>query len=252
MDLIESKQASATPTRHPWEIARKNIALRFLKKLAPFRCVVDIGSGDAYISGAIATAYPNAFVYAVDINYSEEIKQALKAEHAQNLFLANDIASVDHNNWSKWEVILLMDVLEHIQNPNVFLQELMAHPSVNAHSTFFITVPAHQALFNEHDRMLKHFKRYSRRELVAFLKQNNMMVSQSGYLFQSLLPVRVFEMLTGKNHSSGHLASWKGNRWPTAFIVLLFKIEFITSYFLSRLNIHLPGLSCYCLCRPLP
>ena len=68
------------------------------------------------------------------------------------------------------EAIGFFDVLEHIYNEKKFLEEV--HEKVADSGLIYLTVPAHQNLFSEHDLALGHFRRYSKKNLARVLEDS--------------------------------------------------------------------------------
>jgi hypothetical protein len=245
MDLIEQKIQSKEFRRHPWELARLKVLLFFLKKSnSRNKLVLDIGSGDAYLASEVAKRFPDRTVIANDIHYTKE-------EVNDNLILLNDIEKLDDYTSLTADHVLLMDVLEHIEHPEQLLRQIRQSKQVSSATRFMITVPAFQNLFTEHDHFLGHFKRYKRKELVRLMKSEGFETEFTGYFFTSLFLVRLLQKISGAKMKEG-VHNWKGSNVKTKLIVSLLWIDFKISWYLSRLGIHLPGLSCYCLCHPLP
>lgn len=248
MDLIEFLRVQDNFKRHPWEIARAKIATFILNShRSAARKIIDIGSGDAFIAGSVAEAFPSTSVTAVDINYSHEIIHRLNKQQP-NLELKQTLEDV--SNAEPIDAVLLMDVLEHLANPGEMLQSIRSK-AVHEKTNFFITVPAFQSLFTEHDEILGHYKRYNRKQLKQLVTSNGFRVVHSGYFYCSLLPVRTIQKWTKADFNENGLFNWKQGKFITNLIANIFLTEFKFSYYLSRFGIHLPGLTCYCICRPL-
>src|SRR5215471_7525099 len=62
-----------------------------------------------------------------------------------------------------FDLVLLFDVLEHIDDESRFLQSLKFHMSLRGHMV--INVPAHQSLYSGYDRVVGHVRRYGIRHL---------------------------------------------------------------------------------------
>lgn len=85
------------------------------------------------------------------------------------------------------DCLLLLDVLEHLPDPVVFLSRLrVAFPNARA---LIITVPARQELWSNYDEYNGHFKRYTLASLGAELKASGFCVIRAGYVFKALYPV---------------------------------------------------------------
>ena len=77
------------------------------------------------------------------------------------------------------------DVLEHIKNEAEFLNEV--HRCLDTNGRIFLTVPAHQWLFSNHDLALGHFRRYSKAALEERLLSAGFKVEKIGFLFSVLV-----------------------------------------------------------------
>jgi 2-polyprenyl-3-methyl-5-hydroxy-6-metoxy-1,4-benzoquinol methylase len=81
-----------------------------------------------------------------------------------------------------YEVILMLDVLEHIKDPVPVLRralELLAPCGL-----VLVTVPAFQGLWTTHDDLNHHFVRYTRRSFRQIAKSAAMNIERERYLFQ--------------------------------------------------------------------
>jgi hypothetical protein len=247
MDLIEQKKiTSAQFRRHPWEIARLHILLFLLRKQSSKKFILDVGSGDAFIAIELSKKFPDSKLVAVDINYDEQfIKDSAK----------NNIAFLKHLNNLPANLpvdsLLLMDVAEHIERPEELLEDIKALKNISSSSQLIITVPAFQFLFNEHDIFLKHFRRYNRKQLNLLLHKEGFEIKYSGYFFFTLFVGRCFQKLLRLKQEQG-VHNWDGSKLITSIITTILLIDFKICWYLSRIGINLPGLSCYCICHPLP
>jgi 2-polyprenyl-3-methyl-5-hydroxy-6-metoxy-1,4-benzoquinol methylase len=87
----------------------------------------------------------------------------------------------------KYDGILLMDVLEHIENDNEFLQTSCKY--LQNEGLVIINVPALNLLFSKYDRKMGHIRRYNKKIMRKLLKDNNIEVLGMEYWGFSLLPV---------------------------------------------------------------
>lgn len=65
----------------------------------------------------------------------------------------------------KFDTILYIDVIEHIEDDNKELTETVKHLNPGGH--LIILVPAYQYLFNEFDKAIGHYRRYNKKMLIA-------------------------------------------------------------------------------------
>ena len=247
MDLKErEKITSGNFKRHPWELARFKVLEFFLEKVDSKQFIVDIGSGDAFVADRLSKRFAGSAIAAVDTNYNEKDITQTKPG---NLVFLKKVDKIDPSQHI--DLILLMDVLEHIEYPDQLLNELRSLPNVSSSTKFFITVPAFQSLFNEHDVFLKHFKRYNRKQVNQLLSACGFEIEKSGYFFFTLLMPRSFHKIFGLHQKIG-LHNWDKSVSITSIITNLLWIDFKIGRFFSSVGINLPGLSCYCICHPLP
>ena len=61
---------------------------------------------------------------------------------------------------ASFDIVFALDVLEHLENPELALQEVKR--VLKKDGLFIVTVPAHQWLWSYHDESLHHKKRYSK------------------------------------------------------------------------------------------
>ncbi len=84
---------------------------------------------------------------------------------------------------------LMLDVIEHVEDDVAFVTEVV-RASLADTGWVLVSVPAYQSLFSDHDRALKHFRRYSPAALRRTLESAGLNVMARGGLFHALLPVR--------------------------------------------------------------
>ncbi len=83
----------------------------------------------------------------------------------------------------------LVDVIEHIENVEDFLQEIRQIIAPSA--KIFITVPAYQNLWSEEDREAGHYRRYNLKLAKKQLEDAGFKLIEHSYFF-SILPVPIF------------------------------------------------------------
>lgn len=74
----------------------------------------------------------------------------------------------------KYDLILLLDVLEHVENDKALLRKLKS--SLRENGQMLITVPAHQFLWRPHDEVNQHHRRYLRKKLRNLIVSSNLKV----------------------------------------------------------------------------
>lgn len=233
--------------RHPWEESRKNVLLNLLRKTElqfPVKRIVDIGSGDAYVIHSLQDKNLSKEYFAIDTAYTPEVIAQLKANNPESkVVYVQDLETYlrDHSTDDP-ALFLCMDVLEHLENESVILNHLK--PGKNH---YFFAVPAFQNVFSQHDVLLGHYRRYTRKQLKELLKKNGFKVNRSGYYFTSLLIFRWIDKLLGRDKKAS-IDNWKGSDAKTDFINAVLSGDYAAGSVFQSVGIRIPGLSTYCQC----
>ncbi len=102
----------------------------------------------------------------------------------------------------KFDLIVLFDVLEHIENDLSALQELSLLLKKDGH--LFITVPALPFLWSKHDEKHHHYRRYTKASLQTTIIQAGLKVNKLTYfnffLFPAILAARLWNKCLKKTH----------------------------------------------------
>jgi hypothetical protein len=97
----------------------------------------------------------------------------------------------------KFELLLLLDVLEHIED-DVGLLDDLCKSHVRPGGSVLIAVPAGPRLFGPHDVALGHVRRYTRARIVKVARAARLQPLASGNLFAALFGVRAAERAVEK------------------------------------------------------
>lgn len=185
--------------KHWWWNARMEMVLRLLKKYHPHlenSRIADIGTG----TGSYLEALEKMGLRAEGHDASGEAAMYLK--EMKHFVIHQKKFPEDYSNEAnEYDVLLLLDVLEHIQNDGaaVTLAARMLKPG----GTLICTVPACKAMWGPYDIISHHFRRYNLNELKnLFLAPPDLKIQKISYfstfLFPLLFSVRVVESLWHK------------------------------------------------------
>jgi 2-polyprenyl-3-methyl-5-hydroxy-6-metoxy-1,4-benzoquinol methylase len=252
MDIKEYRQQE-NKTRHPWETARLEVMLQLVEKhlnLNQKLQIADIGCGDTFIVDSMSQRYKQASFLAVDTAFTADDMENFAQNHAskkiQLIQNHREIAA------KSIDLVLLMDVIEHIEYEADFLHELVNQSYITDNTLFFISVPAFQSSFTTHDEFLNHYRRYNQKQLKKVLQENGYQLVESGYFFFSLLKVRFLEkmreLIFGKREMTG-LVNNPFSEKRAAQIKKLLLLDFKITQALRQIHLGMPGLSTYALCR---
>lgn len=99
----------------------------------------------------------------------------------------------DYRTERKYDLVLMLDVLEHIEDDRGALDNLINLLKPGGH--LILTVPALQSLWSVHDEVNHHFRRYDRKGLHDLLINRGFEVTDLHYLFTWSLPLMYLRKL---------------------------------------------------------
>lgn len=117
------------------------------------------------------------------------------------VYAKNNLPSVDFVQFDvtqgkigeQFHIITAFDVIEHIENDNAALSNISQ--MLNKDGVLIISVPQHMFLWSKLDEIVKHKRRYSRRELVAKLKANDFDIDYATSFLFILFPLMLISRL---------------------------------------------------------
>lgn len=237
MDLVEVTSYSGC--RHPWELSRRDVAVKLINDLGLTHQtkVIDVGAGDCFVARSVkAAGLTNITV--VDSCFS--VKTA-----PSDLNFCRDISEVSEQTA---DLVIALDVLEHVEDDVAFAKSLVEKLKPNGQ--LLVTVPAWQFLFGGHDIFLKHFRRYRTKPLKHLFEAQGLTVTRCHYFFFSLFLIRslqkasAFVLNTADNEDIG-VAGWPHSEeyWMTKLAEFILECDFKFCAALALLGIAIPGLS---------
>jgi len=246
MDLSEVR---GSRLRHPWETARAFAIERILREAkARPAAVLDYGCGDGFTGQRVLQVLGARELLAFDIHLTNE--QCATRSNA-NIRYENDW---HRTGSSSFDLCLLCDVIEHVADDRALLE--LVRDRLNDNGQALVTVPAFQALFTNHDRALKHFRRYTLTQLESVIATAGFQVVGSGYLFASLLVGRgvakMVEAVNPKADDDFGIGAWNGSPALTRGVETLLNLDNLVLLGLASRGIKLPGLSAWTLCNKRP
>ena len=137
-----------------------------------------------------------------------------------------DIFDLHPDLVGKYDIVLLLDVLEHIEDDSAFLKT--AQEYLKPGGQIVVGVPAHQCLFSKYDLIVGHKRRYESQQLKLLFKSANLVDVESRYWGFSLLPLAMLRKIYVKFLSSDKVIrnGFKPpHRFFNWFIIILMKIE---------------------------
>jgi 2-polyprenyl-3-methyl-5-hydroxy-6-metoxy-1,4-benzoquinol methylase len=215
--------------KHWWNLARNRILTNEIKKFAGADAVVlDIGCGRGFVVKYLRDE-------GIDCT-------GVELAQARPVFSVRDHVHMGIDAWDlpgtermRYDTILLLDVIEHVSDPAIFLRHLSdGFPNL---SHLIITVPACQELWSNYDECYGHCRRYS----LEMLKRTSIALGAdciwANYFFHLAYPVGwVAAHLAKKRETKLHVPQGIG-RWLHKLISCVMILDY---YILPK---RLPGMS---------
>jgi SAM-dependent methyltransferase len=170
--------------RHWWWRAREIAVLRILRQQVPaggWHRVLDVGCGDGLLFGRLHE-------FAAEF---EGVEPDLRLLSRPNPNIHVGPFDATFRPGEPYDAILMLDVLEHMDNPVdalVRAQELLVPNGV-----LVITVPALMLLWTSHDVINHHRIRYSRQSFGEIAAAAGLQLILQRYLFQWTCPLKVVQ-----------------------------------------------------------
>jgi len=256
MDLRELP--AGVVARHPWERARAQFFRRVLADAgllsAPCR-MLDLGAGDGYVASRLLERLPaGCSVACVDKGYTDDLIARFASGAPPGLTFARRRPD------ERFDMVLLLDVLEHVPDDSGFLREIV-ESALAPTGSVLVSVPAFGWLFTRRDRLLGHYRRYTRSSLQGVLGPSRLSVRRSGGLFHSLLLLRAAQKLVeqarGLHNTPGdpglppfvntELGRWRAGAFVTTVVQALLAGDIACSRLASRIGLYVPGMSVWAL-----
>ena len=180
MDATYAEVYADLYRRHWWWRVREGILLERIRELLGNRTrdarILDVGCGAGLFFDAL-----EQFGRVEGIE-SDPIAVAQSGKWRSRIHMG-DVESFTSDR--PFDVILALDVVEHIRTPAVMLRH--AARLLASDGRMVITTPAFDWLWTSHDRLNHHVKRYTALEMRALLREAGLQAIDTRYLFQSLI-----------------------------------------------------------------
>lgn len=225
MDAAEITRLARYEDWYWWHRARRTIIGLLLQHAVAGtqHRILDVGAGTGATSLALRRF---GRVLAVDLS-----AEASAIARGRGLAVARMDASALAVADAAFDVVVALDVLEHLYDDAAAVQELVR--VLKPGGVLLVTVPAYKWLWSSHDVANRHWRRYRRRSLRRLLQAGGLRVEVCSYVMLSmLLPAaayRLLERLPGRrvvdaeaevrftpvppliNSLLAHVASWGGH-----------------------------------------
>ncbi len=227
---------------HFW-IHHRNVVIdrHFTSLIRKSTLIAEVGCGNGLMLEYIAKSYKKE-VEGLELN--------LKALELCPIVPGNlyvyDILTRHPEMINKYDLILLIDVIEHIENETEFLLAIQDH--LKEGGFLLIGVPMRKHLFSAYDVAAGHHRRYSTRTLKSVVQNSGFAVDtivQWGHIYIPLLMLRKY-LLKNRREDSHIRDGFASKGILNSLLGLLRHFDFLPTF-------NIDGTSCFLLAhKPLP
>ncbi len=242
MEDLEIERMAKFEDKYWWFEGRRKIILNLLEKYRSSnqnQKILDVGCGTG---GTTIRLKRFGEVYGGDYSFSA-------LQHSSKLGLKNlaRIGIYDLPFPSEtFDVITILDALEHIEHDDKVLFELKR--ILKKDGMILITVPAYQFLWSDHDVALDHYRRYNSKSISELLSKTRLEPIRISYMITFLFPLLATFRLLSKLKRREKPPEPTLVPFPQVINNLFKKILFLESRILPKYNL-LFGLSIICLVK---
>ena len=170
MNIEEYDRMFQHEEKYWWYIARRALVSKLIKKFSKAKRIFDAGCG----TGMNMIEF-SKYGSIRGCDFSRRAIKFCKIRGIKTAFLA-DAAKV---NMGKPDTILALDLIEHCEDDNKTIENF--YKNLENGGILIITTPAIKFMFGKHDTALKHFRRYTKKELELKLKKAGFKIEKITY-----------------------------------------------------------------------
>ena len=176
MDLKEVGLLKGDQGSHWYYVSKARALERCLGNRDPEK-IVDVGAGSGFFSKALLRRTTAKSAICVDPAYARDWSETESGK---------PIAFRQHHAVDDADLVLLMDVIEHVDD-DVGLLRAYAD-SARPGTRFVVSVPAFSWLWSRHDEFLEHRRRYTLNQTLQVMSDAGLSPISGFYFFGALFP----------------------------------------------------------------
>lgn len=193
MESVEYHKMKKLEDSNWWYQARKELMRDLIRKYRPNpQYVLDIGCGSGLVLDSLKNIPKRIGV--------ENNPEAINYAKEKNITIFSTIQEAP----AEADVILLMDVLEHVEDDQKMLEQSLS--KLRKNGIVIITVPAFDWLWSQHDKLVHHQRRYSKKQLENCIKKAGAETIYSSYWnFSFFIPTVIKKKIKTKKNVESDL-----------------------------------------------
>jgi SAM-dependent methyltransferase len=186
MDLKEQEILGDLQDQHWYYVSKACALARSVADRPPSR-ILDVGAGSGYFSRMLLKAPSAVRATCVDTGYAADRNEMSDSK---------PIAFRRNGSDPDADLVLLMDVLEHVDDDVALLREYVQ--AAKRGTRFVVSVPAFEWLWSGHDEFLEHRRRYTLAAIRRVMRDAGLTAVSGFYFFASIFPAVAVQRLAGR------------------------------------------------------
>ena len=218
-----------------WIKWRFEVINKFLKELSidlrKKKMCVDVGSGHGNFAKKLES------ISHFKIDQFDVINNSNLRDKTRGKFYLHDINKKNKKFKNKYDILFLLDVLEHIKNPQIFLNACKYY--LKKDGILIINVPAVPALFSDYDNAVGHLRRYNKKSISRLLYKSKFKIMKITYWGLLLLPVlfiRTMGLLIFKPSKRNIIK--KGMNTKNTLVRFIMEILFFLEFYIFKFGFY--------------
>jgi 2-polyprenyl-3-methyl-5-hydroxy-6-metoxy-1,4-benzoquinol methylase len=180
--------------RHRFLLAALEMELASLDAPAHTLSAIDLGAGcGGWIDYLLSRSVPRFGELALADSSLRALEFAATVLGSQLPRFQVDLRDL---GWKeRWDIVFLLDVLEHIQDHNSVVQQICQ--CLRPNGLLFLTVPALDFFWSYNDELARHQRRYSLRDIKSLSCECELTLTKARYFMFFLSPLLYFSRFRG-------------------------------------------------------
>ena len=186
---------------HFWHLGRYRFLLRALEEYVPLLRrppddlrAIDLGAGcGGWIHYLMTHHGPRFKEIALADSSLRALELARTVTGGATRLFQTDLLDLGWEN--RWDIVFLLDVLEHLPDPLSALRQV--RQCLTPNGLLFVTVPALMAFWSYNDDIVNHQRRYSIQDLRDAARESGLTLVKARYFMFLLSPLLVASRLIG-------------------------------------------------------
>jgi 2-polyprenyl-3-methyl-5-hydroxy-6-metoxy-1,4-benzoquinol methylase len=231
MDPAALQAMIAAENSHPWYRARLIFVQGVLRFLGSSEAsILDFGCGSG---AALEVCKNNGFQKITGLDVSDYCVSATERRGIKARKIDTDIPTLEE----LYDLIICLDVLEHLEDDLGYLKMFKSHLKENGR--ILVSVPAHQFLWSHHDVVNHHFRRYSKSSFRSVVDQSQLRLVDIRYWNSVFFPLFIFSRILSKVQKDLNPNEFSSPpKLISSFLYFILKQEALCKFFGK-----IPGLS---------